>query len=82
MCGFIFEFRKKNIFFNKRKFFYASSYIEQRGPDEKKFLNYKNISTMFYRLSIRDLSKKGSQPMWDRSGRYLIVFNGEIYNSD
>ena len=82
MCGFIFEYRKKKVSFNKKKFLYASSYIEQRGPDENKFLNYKNISTMFYRLSIRDLSKKGSQPMWDNSGRYLIVFNGEIYNSD
>lgn len=82
MCGFIFEYRKKQVLFNKRKFLYASSYIKQRGPDENKFINYKNISTMFYRLSIRDLSKKGSQPMWDRSRRYLIVFNGEIYNSD
>lgn len=82
MCGFLFEYRKKRSSFNKRKFLNASSYIKQRGPDEAKFLNYKNISTMFYRLSIRDLSKKGSQPMWDRSKRYLIVFNGEIYNSD
>lgn len=82
MCGFLFEYRKKKSSFNKRKFLHASSFIRQRGPDEERFINYKNISTTFYRLSIRDLSKKGSQPMWDRSRRYLIVFNGEIYNSD
>jgi len=82
MCGFLFEYRKKKSSFSKRKFLHASSYIKQRGPDEDKFINYKNISTMFYRLSIRDLSKKGSQPMWDKSRRYLIVFNGEIYNSE
>ena len=36
----------------------------------------------FFRLSIRDLSKNGSQPMWDLSKKYLIVFNGEIYNTN
>ena len=32
------------------------------------------------RLSIIDLSDAGRQPMSDRSGRYHITFNGEIYN--
>ena len=32
------------------------------------------------RLSIIDLSDAGRQPMTDRSGRYHITFNGEIYN--
>lgn len=32
------------------------------------------------RLSILDLSPEGSQPMVSRCGRYVIVFNGEIYN--
>ena len=58
---------EKKSSFNKRKFLHASSFIRQRGPDEEISINYKNISTTFYRLSIRDLSKKGSQPMWDRS---------------
>ena len=34
----------------------------------------------FNRLSILDLSKEASQPIWSPSRRYLIVFNGEIYN--
>lgn len=32
------------------------------------------------RLSIIDLSDAASQPMWDASGRYALIFNGEIYN--
>lgn len=36
----------------------------------------------FCRLSIRDLSKNGHQPMTDKEKKIVIVFNGEIYNAD
>lgn len=50
---------------------------EQRGPKT----NHEGAFG-FNRLSIRDLSPSGHQPMSTRDGRVLMVFNGEIYNAD
>lgn len=54
--------------------------IHHRGPDDEGIFFKKNVGFGFKRLSILDLSSAGHQPMMDSSGRYTIVFNGEIYN--
>lgn len=54
--------------------------IRHRGPDDEGFFLNKHIGFGFQRLSILDLSSAGHQPMQDSSGRYTIVFNGEIFN--
>lgn len=53
-----------------------------RGPDAggNYFSDDGQVTLGHRRLSIVDLSENGSQPMTSRSGRYVIVFNGEIYN--
>ena len=56
--------------------------IKYRGPDNQQiYLDKKNN---FYfghtRLAIIDLDSKANQPMLSNSGRYLISYNGEIYN--
>ncbi|MBQ9926660.1 MAG: asparagine synthase (glutamine-hydrolyzing) [Lachnospiraceae bacterium] len=53
-----------------------------RGPDAggNYFSDDGQVTFGHRRLSIVDLSENGSQPMTSRSGRYVIVFNGEIYN--
>ncbi len=53
--------------------------IAHRGPDEARSYDDGKLSVSFRRLSIIDLDR-GSQPMTSEDGRYVLVFNGEIYN--
>ncbi|NOJ20347.1 asparagine synthase (glutamine-hydrolyzing) [Vibrio jasicida] len=54
--------------------------IQHRGPDSSDTWNEQGIFLGHQRLSIHDLSSAGQQPMLSACSRYMIVFNGEIYN--
>ncbi len=56
--------------------------LQHRGPDAiGYFINdRKTVAVGHTRLSIIDLSEQANQPMKTSDGRYIIVFNGEIYN--
>ncbi len=51
-----------------------------RGPDATGVFEGSGMTLGHHRLSIIDLSERAAQPMRDESGRFVIVFNGEIYN--
>ncbi len=54
--------------------------ISHRGPDSNGFFSKDNFFMCHTRLSIQDVSSKANQPMFSNDKRYVIVFNGEIYN--
>lgn len=58
----------------------ATDSLSQRGPDCGRTEIFPRVGLGHRRLSIIDTSADGNQPMQDASGRYTIIFNGEIYN--
>lgn len=87
MCGLTgFFLSNKSIDKNKliKNLNDMTSALIHRGPDTKNiWVNDENrVGLGHTRLSIRDLSPNGNQPMKSSCGRYTIVYNGEIYNVD
>ena len=58
--------------------------MQHRGPDDFGIWTDANsgVALAHARLSIIDLSPAGHQPLVNESGRYVIVYNGEIYNAE
>jgi len=78
MCGFVGftgQLENKKEVLNK-----MMDRIIHRGPDMAGEYIDDTIALGFRRLSILDLSEAGRQPMTSPDGRYVITFNGEIYN--
>ena len=58
----------------------ATEVLQSRGPDNQGLFHNEFVGLGHRRLSIIDTSFEANQPMIDASGRYRIVYNGEIYN--
>ncbi|MGY6552420.1 MAG: asparagine synthase (glutamine-hydrolyzing) [Erythrobacter sp.] len=54
--------------------------LVHRGPDAEGVWGEEGVALGHRRLSILDLTPAGAQPMHSACGRYVIAFNGEIYN--
>ncbi|MCB9224103.1 MAG: asparagine synthase (glutamine-hydrolyzing) [Crocinitomicaceae bacterium] len=58
----------------------AVSRLKHRGPDHQDSKTYSNLALGHARLSIIDTRESANQPMLDETGRYCLVYNGEIFN--
>lgn len=82
IAGFI-DFKKRTnnagLFETTKK---MTDSIVHRGPDDEGIWTdeQNGIALGFRRLAILDLSPTGAQPMKSDDGRFVIIFNGEIYN--
>jgi len=84
MCGIngIFAYGRSAALPDQRELLATRDHMATRGPDGSGewWTADRRLGLGHRRLSIIDLSERGSQPMRSACGRYAIVFNGEIYN--
>ena len=81
MCGFVFALSKRRV----NEFVTAAHHRQiHRGPDGEDFYFEEssgvNLGMAHERLAIVGLNEFGAQPMLSASGRFRILFNGEVYN--
>ncbi len=79
MCGFA-AFFELDRTFSPGLLDGADDDLFHRGPDSGHRYETPGAAMVFRRLAILDPESRSDQPFRDRSGRYVLVFNGEIYN--
>ncbi len=81
MCGFIALFSAVGPW-DENTLFKGSESMSSRGPDGSGewWSENRYIGLAHRRLSVIDVNHRSDQPMVSKSGRYVIAFNGEIYN--
>lgn len=77
MCGL---FASINFNLDEKSINHILDSINFRGPDARQYLKYKNNYFAHVRLSILDLDERSNQPFLSDCGRYLVIYNGEVYN--
>jgi asparagine synthase (glutamine-hydrolysing) len=80
MCGICGIINLQNKPVNETSIREMMGVIKHRGPNDEGVLIEENTGLGFVRLSILDLSPAGHQPMFSEDNRYVIVFNGELFN--
>ncbi len=82
MCGILGTYEREITDDYRRDFGQALTLLRHRGPDRSRAWNVRRAILGHTRLTVLDLSTAADQPMHDRTGRYHIVYNGEVYNYD
>ncbi len=78
MCGIAGIFNQDEVV-DRSALHKASEVLAHRGPDDEGFFFEGPVGLLHRRLSIIDLTG-GAQPMSNKEGTIVLVFNGEIYN--
>ena len=65
---------------DERKLQQTARLLAHRGPDGQTTFSGPSAGLVHTRLSLVDLNARSDQPFWDKTGRYALVYNGEIYN--
>ncbi|MGR5965840.1 asparagine synthase (glutamine-hydrolyzing) [Bacillus cereus] len=82
MCGYVgclYNTAKRYSETEKIKFENMTNLLYHRGPDDQGYFRDEHVQFGFRRLSIIDLDA-GHQPLAYENERYILMFNGEIYN--
>src|ERR1035437_702357 len=79
MCG-IAGFLFQDKIFSETDIEKMTACLVHRGPDAKGVFMDGKVALGHRRLSIIDLNSRSDQPMHSHSGRYVISYNGEVYN--
>tara|TARA_B100000989_G_scaffold299050_1_gene292527 strand:- start:12972 stop:14945 length:1974 start_codon:yes stop_codon:yes gene_type:complete len=84
MCGILGLIQNQRDILSDKNFAKLNSTNINRGPDNQNIISldvlHNKVMLGHTRLSIQDLSTTANQPMISSSGRFIISFNGEIYN--
>ncbi len=76
MCGILGSIGKINI----KRFSDSLKLIKHRGPDKTNLLVTENVFFGHQRLKIIDLNQRSDQPMYSKNKKFLLTYNGEIFN--
>jgi asparagine synthase (glutamine-hydrolysing) len=79
MCGLAGFFSRKEAI-SKEELVNMTAPLNHRGPDAEGYFYDKEIGLGHKRLAIIDLSDDANQPFHSQCGRYIIIFNGEVFN--
>ena len=80
MCGFVGILNSNGKPASKKVLKAMTRMIAYRGPDGEGFFTDGPVGLGHRRLAVIDLSEAASQPMISSDGRYVLVYNGEVYN--
>ena len=80
MCGIngILHFNQSSV--DENQLIRMRDILQHRGPDGAGIFIDENIGLGHRRLSIIDTTSAAQQPFYSENERYILVFNGEIYN--